>query len=175
MDFLATVIVLVGVWAGLVAVVRRNLQQREVARRLRARFIAIANDLVSKAEFPDAHARQLVELSRVPGGWLTRFMVCAFVMRIFGRPLRRGSGPTIEGVPVHLRAKYVEALLAFTLGDTYRCALLGRIVRGVYSWMADALNEIKPDVNAHATRVVVEQIGQVRKKAIPIERELVCA
>ena len=81
-SFLATSAVLTIVAAGLVLIIRRNLRQRATARKFRQIFIATADDLVGKAEFPDAHARHLVSMAAIPQGWLTRFMVLQMVRRM---------------------------------------------------------------------------------------------
>lgn len=165
MTFLAiSTVILALVWAGLVLLVRRNLRQRQRARDLRAQFIALADELVGRPGFPDAHAQQLVRMASLPQGWLTRFMVVVLLKQmLFGRGVssRRGL-PKIGQVPKALREKYVVAMLSFVLSDSYRCAILGRVVRGTYSWIGEALNEVAPDVNAHATRKVVEQISSVK-------------
>ena len=138
----------------LVLLLRRNLRQRTLARKLRAIFIATVDDLVGKPELPDAHSRQLAEFAAIPEGWITRYAVFAFLKAIVtGRRTFGVSGaPRLEQVPHNLRPKYVTAILALALSDSYRCALLGRIWRGAYGWVGEAVKEVKPDLNAHATR-----------------------
>lgn len=139
---------------------RRNLAQRAYARHLRAIFFAEANDLVGKQELPDAHARHLVAMASLHHGSLTRFMVFSLFLRIFtGKVAGQGrSELRVDRVPTQLRGKYVLAYLAFVWGDSYQCALYGPFFRGTNSWIRDAIDEVKPDVNAHATRNVVEQV-----------------
>lgn len=159
-----TVVVISAVLIGLI---RRNLRQRPRARELRAIFIAMADDLVSKPELPDAYAKQLAELAAVPGGWITRLMLMMSAKRVFtGTGLETEADLPLSGVPDQLRPKYVVAVLALTLSDTYRCAILGRIWRGTNAWVVDLFNEskrpdVKSDVNAHATRQMVGQITNV--------------
>jgi len=176
MSFLATTAILLLIWVSVVGLVRRNLRQRDDARKFRAIFETEASDLIGKAEFPDAHARQLLVMSKIPGGWLTRFMLFAILKQtILGRPVRRAAGPQIDQVPRQLQAKYVIALLAFILSDSYRCALFGRVIRGIYPWLRQALAEVKPDIHAHATRSVADQIGQARPpRRFGVEPELLC-
>ena len=164
MGFFLSAAIIIAASACIVMLVRRSLGDRETARKLRAAFISIANDLVGKPEFPDAHARQLVTLASVPEGWLTRYMVMVlFKEMLTGSKTgkRSAQSPRLEQLPDTLRAKYVTALLAYALSDSYRSALCGRIWRGAYSWIPDAVQEVKPDVNAHATRNVVEQMGYI--------------
>jgi hypothetical protein len=158
--------------------IRRNLRQRPKARELRTLFITTLNDLVGKPDFPDAHARQLVQMAALPQGWLTRFMVFQLVKSaVFGeRNRRKTPALSFEHVPHHLRALYVTAIFAFLWSDTYRCALFGRVVRSLNSWIMDAIQEVKPDVNAHATRSVVNLVNQVQApKAFARDDDLVCA
>ncbi len=174
----ALTVILVSV--GLVLLIRRNLRQRVLARRLRALFLSTAEDLIGKPEFPDRHARQLFEFSAIPGGWLTRYAVFVLLRQILtGKGPRRlhKDAPTFEQVPPQLRAKYVTAVLAFALSDSYRCAILGRIWRGANAWIMDAVNDVQPDVNAHATRSVVDQVGRVHapKHVKAVAQRLECA
>lgn len=161
--YISAAIIAVAVSSGLVFVIRRNLADREKSRHLRAIFVAAAGDLVGKPELPDAHARQLVMLANIPEGWLTRFMVLVLLKRMLvGAGQRRTQGiPIFDQVPANLRPQYVTALLSFALSDSYRCAIFGQIWRAAYGWVGDAVKEIKPDVNAHATRTVVEQMSSM--------------
>ncbi len=164
-SFVTTSLILIAVAVGLVLLVRRNLKQRELARKFRAIFIATANDLVGKHDFPDAHAKQLVAMASIPQGWLTRFIVfVTFRDMIWGRSGTRkpNNAPKLEQVPPNLRALYITAIFSLLISDSFRCALFGRVVRSTHRWLFDAVAEVKPDVNAHATKEVVEQIGQVR-------------
>ena len=174
-SFVMTSIILTLAFAGVVLMIRRNLRQRENARKLRDLFISTANDLVGKPEFPEAHARQLVEMASLPQGWLTRFMMFRFVSNaMFGeKPRSKASATSLEHVPHNLRALYITAIFAFLLSDSYRCALLGRVVRSMNSWLFDALEEARPDVNAHATRAVVNLVNQAHgPKRRELEEEL---
>ena len=176
--FVSTGLILTLTAVGLVLLVRRNLKQRELARKFRQIFIATANDLVGKHDFPDTHAKQLVEIAAIPEGWLTRFIVfTTFRDMIWGRSGKRkpSDGPKLDQVPAHLRALYITAIFSLLISDSFRCALIGRVVRSTHRWLFDALQEVKPDVNAHATKEVVEQVGQVRipRRFVP-ERELAC-
>lgn len=181
MSFYTTASIVTGlVSIGLVLLVRRNLRQRAIARRLRKVFISLAEDLVSKPEFPEAHARQLVEFSAIPSGWLTRFAVFVLLKQIFtgsGVRSKTRDKPKVEQVPENLRAKYVMAILAFALSDSYRCAILGRVWRGANPWIIEAVRNVKPDVNAHATRSVVEQVARVHapKHVKAVAQRLECA
>lgn len=160
---LASAIVII-VSIGLVLLVRRNLRQRTTARRFRAIFISAAEDLVSKPDFPAEHAKQLADAAAIPQGWITRFMVVSLLKEMFlgkssNDPLRTLS---FEKVPKHLRTKYVVAIFSLALGDSYRCALLGRLWRGANLWVLQGVKEPKVDVDAHATRRMVEQVNYVR-------------
>lgn len=174
MSVLGTAIVLIGVSAGLVSLIRTNLNQRQHARKLRAIYIAEANDLVGKPDFPDAHARLLVDMATLPPGWVTRYFVFRLVKDLFRAPkkARRRDAANLGQIPVHLQKKFVLATLAFALSDSYRCALLGRIFRASNNWIVDAVREPKPDVNAHATQIVIERVAQVRVPHRGREREL---
>lgn len=164
MGFVGTAAVLVVVSAGLVFVIRKNLEQREIARRLREIFIQEATDLVAKPELPDKHARQLVNMASIPQGWITRLFVLRFVKHLFFGPserTRRPDAPRLEDVPSALRKKYVLAILAFTLSDSYRCVIFGHVFRATNDWLGDAVKEPKSDVDAHATRNVIDQVSQI--------------
>jgi len=177
-NFVGTSLILVLVSVGLVLLVRRNLRQRELARKLRDIFVSAAEDLVGKADLPDAHARQLMMSAAIPGGWITRYMVyMLFRQIVFGTNASQGSNKlSITKVPPQLRAKYVTALLALVLSDSYRCAILGRIWRGANNWIFDAIKEVKPDVDAHATKFVVEQVTRVHApRWLEAEHKLVTA
>lgn len=178
-SFVTISLILIAVAVGLVLLVRRNLKQRALARKFREIFITTASDLVGKHDFPDAHAQQLVTMASVPQGWLTRVMVFVMIRDLIwgrsGKP-RSSKGPKLEQVPPHLRALYITAIFSMLIGDSFRCALFGRVVRSTHRWLFDALAEVKPDVNAHATKEVVEQVAQVRvpRRFVP-DPELVCA
>lgn len=162
MQFLGSALILIMVSLGLVGLIHRNLRQRDDARMHRKKFISIADDLISKAELPDAAARFLVTLASVPGGWLTRAMAWMVIREIFtGQRVRNKDPIRLETIPEHLRVKFVVAILSIALSDSYRCALLGRIWRGANPWVLDAIGDPKPDANAHATRHVVEQASAV--------------
>ncbi len=178
-SFVTTSLILIAVAVGLVLLVRRNLNQRALSRKFREIFITAASDLVSKHDFPDAHAKHLVTMAAVPQGWLTRVMVLLmFRDMIWGRSGQRkpSSGPKLEQVPPHLRALYIRAIFSFLIGDSFRCALFGRVVRSTHRWLFDAIAEVKHDVNAHATREIVEQVAQVGvPRRFAPEPELLCA
>lgn len=148
----------------LILLIRRNLRQRGLAREFRAIFIAEANDLIGKPEFPDEHARHLIEFAAIPQGWITRYMVMVLIRGMFtGHSVKpRSNSLKLDQVPHNLRAKYVMAILALGLSDSYRCALLGRIWRGAYGWVPQAVKQVKPDVEAHATRLMVGQMFNVQ-------------
>lgn len=159
--------ILVAVAAALIWLVRTNLQQREISRRLRIVFIAEAGDLIGKPEFPDAHARMLASMASIPQGWATRFFVIALAKRLlFGESSAGTDGPRLEQVPSNLRRKYVLAMLAFVLSDSYRCVIFGRIFRATNSWIGAAVDEPKEDVNAHATKVVIEQVSRASARKV---------
>lgn len=164
MGFVGIAAVLLLVSVGLVAIIRKNLAQRELSRKLRATFIQEANDLVSKSDFPAAHARLLISMSSLPEGWATRLYVTYLATQLLGfsksRP--RAGAPKIDQVPPHLRKKFVVAMLAFALSDSYRAVIFGHIFRSTNSWITDALSEPKADVEAHATRNVIERVVQVQ-------------
>ncbi|HCJ20252.1 MAG TPA: hypothetical protein DHV64_01685 [Erythrobacter sp.] len=161
MGFWSTAAVLVAVSVALVALVRKNLEQRELARKLRDVFIAEANDLVAKPEFPDEHAKLFINMASIPQGWATRFYVATLAKRLFfGRRERASAAPKFDSVPQSLRKKYVLAMLAFALSDSYRCVVFGHIFRATNSWLGEAVKEPKRDVNAHATRIVIDQVSQ---------------
>jgi hypothetical protein len=178
MSFVGTATALVAVSAGLVFVIRKNLEQRALARKLREIFIQEANDLVAKAEFPEAHARLLINMASIPQGWMTRFLVAALAKELFfGKSARkRRDAPSLEQVPPNLRKKFVLAILAFTLSDSYRCVIFGHVMRATNNWLGDAVREPKADVNAHATRNVIEQVAQIpSRQARHREPELLSA
>ena len=163
MSFVLEAVVVVAVTAGLVASVRRNLRHRPKARKLRNLYVSIADDLVGKPEFPDAHARLLAEVSAIPEGWLTRAMVFILLKEmIFGKGKKSPPRFRLDDVPPELQVKFATAVLALVLSDSYRCAVLGRLWRGANLWVIDAVKEPRPDANAHSTRRVVEQVGHVR-------------
>lgn len=158
-------LVVLSVWLGLVLLIRRNLRQREKARRYRTVFVSVAEDLISKPEFPDRHAKNLAEMSAFPEGWITRFMVIILLKEMLVGKSRRRRGPpkfNVEDVPQNLRVKYVVAIFAFALGDSYRCAILGRMWRAANPWVGEAIDSPKVDVNAHATTRMVDQVSRVR-------------
>lgn len=162
-SFVASCLAVLIISAGLVLLIRRNLRQREAARRWRNTFMSLASDLVSKPEFPEAQAKQLTMLAVIPGGWLTRYMVAVLFRRMITghEPKSSASKIELEQIPVALRTKYVAAIFAVAISDSYRCALLGRIWRGAYSWTFEAAGNAKPDVTAHATRSVISQVSHV--------------
>ncbi|GGZ02581.1 hypothetical protein GCM10011614_17070 [Novosphingobium colocasiae] len=83
---------------------------------------------------------------------------------------------SVHRIPVQYRARYVTAIFAFLLSDTYRCALFGRVVRSAIPWLKAAIQEVKPDVNAHATQTIVERVSEYHPAKRFEERELaVCA
>jgi hypothetical protein len=151
----------VGSLVGLTLLIRRTLRQRPEARKFRSIFISVAEDLIGKPEFPEAHARHLIVMSSSREGWLTRFMVAAMLKEIItGQPLRRSADAlSLDLVPANLRAKYAVAILTFAMSDSYHCAIFGRIWRGANSWISEAITDVKPDVDAHATRSVVARVN----------------
>lgn len=160
MGFLVTAAILVAVSVVLVLLVRKNLEHRQKSRKLRELFVSEASDLVAKPEFPAVHAEFLIGMASIPQGWATRFYVTTLGKRLLSRKGNsRGTAPNIEQVPKQLRKKYVVAILAFALSDSYRCVIFGRIFRATHSWLGEALREPKPDVDAHATRAVIEQVS----------------
>lgn len=170
MGFLGTAILLVAVAVALIWIVRTNLAHRQLSRNLRVIFINEASDLIGKPEFPDRHAKMLAGMAGIPQGWSTRFLVLTLFKRmLFGETNVGSKGPNIEQVPPQLRKKYVLAMLAFTLSDSYRCVFFGRIFRATNSWISAAIEEPKGDVDAHATKAVIEQVTLVsaRKSAAP--------
>lgn len=177
MEFWGTAIILVAVAAGLVALIRKNLEQRDLSRRLRTIFISEANDLVGKPEFPSAHAQMLVSMAGFPEGWVTRFFVANLVRRLLiGRSDRVTSGPKMEQVPFNLRKKYVLAMLSFALSDSYRSVIFGHIFRATNSWLTEAIKEPKGDISAHATQTVIEQVSQASvKRSTHKESEMAAA
>lgn len=162
--FLEASLVVIVVSTFLVQLVRRNLRQRPMARRYREMYVRFANELVGDTRFPDAHAKQLVGVTKLPEGWLTRFMVAKLLHEMILGKDSKPKGPPFDEVPPELRAKYIAALLALAIADSYRCALLGRVWRGANLWVLDAVEQPKPDVNAHATRRVIEQVSSVRPR-----------
>ena len=64
-----------------------------------------------------------------------------------------------------LRPRYVVALLTLALSDSYYSLILGPFWRAANSWIVDALSEVKPDVNAHATQAVIRQVWNVPERA----------
>lgn len=170
MGFLGTAGLLVAVAVALIWIIRTNLEQREVSRQLRTIFIAEASDLIGKPEFPDRHAKMLAAMSGFPQGWSTRFIVLTLLKRMLvGEGKATSDGPSIEQVPHQLRKKYVLAMLAFALSDSYRCVLFGRIFRATNTWISSAIAEPKEDVNAHATKAVIDQVSlaSARKATTP--------
>lgn len=162
MQFLGSALILVMVSLCLVGIINRALRQRDDARMYRKKFIALADDLVSKAELPDAAAHFLVTLASVPGGRLTRAMSIMVIREIIsGQRIHTKDPIRLETIPEQLRVKFVVAILSIALSDSYHCALLGRIWRGANPWVFDAIGDPKPDANAHATRRVVEQASSV--------------
>jgi len=176
MSFLTAAVVLTAIAAALVLLIRKNLEQRDTARKLRAIFIAEANDLVAKPDFPAKHARMLTEMSAVPQGWITRYFVFKLTKELFGGKANvRVEAPSINQVPDQYLQKYVLAILALALSDSYRCVIFGRIFRTTNQWIVDAIEEPKPDVRAHATRIVVEQVAQYGERKALSSREFAVA
>ena len=175
MGYAGLAAVLIAVSAGVVFLIRKNLAQRERARALRTMFIEQANDLVAKPEFPDAHARMLIDMSSLPEGWATRLFVARLAKHLFfgqsGRT-RAVAAPKLDQVPHGLRRKYVLAILAFALSDSYRCVIFGHIFRATNSWLNDAVKEPKSDVDAQATRNVIDQVAQMPTHRKVRQREL---
>jgi hypothetical protein len=149
---------LLAAWAFMIFCMRETLRLRPRARLYRAKFIEAANDLVGKAEFPHGHAEHLLMLASFRPGWVTRGMVLMLAKRaILGGRDRKGA-LKFESIPESLRARYVTAILAFALADSYHSAAFGRVFRTINSWMIDGVRDVKPDVGAHATRRVIEQV-----------------
>jgi hypothetical protein len=169
MGFLETAGLLVAVAVVLIWAIRTNLEQREISRHLRTIFITEASDLIGKPEFPDRHALMLAGMSALPQGWATRFFVLTlFKQFLFSEKKKRSTGPNFEQVPHQLRKKYVLAMLAFALSDSYRCVFFGRIFRATNSWISEAVEEPKEDINAHATKVVIEQVSLASSRKSPM-------
>ena len=176
MSFLSAAMVLIAVSIALVVMIRKNLSQRETARKFRTIFIAQANDLVAKPDFPEKHARMLTEMSAIPQGWITRYFVASLAKNLFfGSSKKKIDAPSLDQVPDQYLNKYVLALLSLALSDSYRCVILGRIFRITNSWIGEAIEEPKPDVRAHATRIVIEQVVQYGERKGLSTRELVAA
>src|SRR3546814_1468561 len=131
MSFVGTATVLIGVSVGFVLLVRKILDHRERARALRAIFISEANDLVGKPEFPDSHARLLIGMAAIPPGWATRYFVFRLVRDLFWARKKSSARnlPRLEQVPTNLQRKFVLAMFAFALSDSYRCVIFGRVFR----------------------------------------------
>lgn len=161
MTFFVLLVLLIGAYLLIDSFVRRAIRQRPLARHYRAIFIARADDLVGKPEFPSEHAHFLVYISRCSGGVLTGYMTRELVRRMFTGGSRTNSkiNLSVERVPSALRQRYVEALLAFILSDSYFSVFYGPIYRAANPWIKYALKEVKPDVDAHATRAVVDELA----------------
>ena len=174
MNVFVTAITLIAIALGLVFLVRTNLENRAAARKLREVFIAQAHDLVAKPEFPDAHAKLLIGMASIPQGWATRYFVTRLAGELLwaGKRTNNGDLPKLEQVPQQLQKKFVLAMLAFTLSDSYRCVIFGRIFRATNSWLHDAVQEPKPDVNAHATRNVIVQVAQMSNRKVDHHPEM---
>lgn len=166
MGFVGNAAVLLLVSAGLVTMIRKNLAQRELSRKLREIFIQEASDLVAKADFPAAHARLFIGMSSLPEGWATRLHVSYLFAELIGisKKRSRADAPSVEQVPAHLRKKFVVAMLAFALSDSYRAVIFGHIFRATNRWITDAVREPQTDVEAHATRNVIEKVVQVQAR-----------
>jgi hypothetical protein len=176
MAFLYTTVVLTVVSVGLILMIRKDLRQREIARKLRTTFIAQADDLVAKPDFPDKHARMLTEMAAIPQGWITRYFVIILVKNLFwSSPKDTIDAPSLDQVPEQYLKKYVIALLALALSDSYRSVIFGRIFRTTNSWIVAAIEEPKSDVRAHATRIVIEQVAQYGGRKWLSHRELALA
>lgn len=144
-----------------ILLIRRNLGQRARARHFRQIFVTAADDLIGKAELPDAHARQLLLLVGAPLGIGTRIMVLLTLFRALTgkRVLADSKGDSsLERVPQQLLEKYVRAILAFIISDSYHSAFFGPIFRAGNGWIFDAIREVKPDVRAHATKHIVASV-----------------
>lgn len=177
MNFLNIAIILIVVSVALVALIRKNLEQRIVSRKLRSIFINEAYDLIAKPEFPEAHAKMLVGMSAMPGGWITRVMVMLMIRNLFwsSSKVKKHDGPKIEQVPKSLQKKFVLAMLAFSLSDSYRCVIFGRIYRTTNNWLTDAIEEPKGDVYAHATSNVIGQVVEMQSRKAILQKELQAA
>lgn len=175
MSFINIAVVMAAGFFALVLLIRKNLQQRETSRKLRQIFIAEAEDLVGKPDFPQRYAEMLVDAADIPQGWLTRFFVFKLVKELFWGRTNRGKeyNLKIEEIPTSLQRKYVLAILALALSDSYRCVIFGRVFRATNSWIGDAVREPKPDVNAHATRDVIQQVAQMQLRKGIGQRELI--
>lgn len=160
MSFIIAILIAAAVSAFGSFALGRNLRRRKLARQIAETFFAIADDLVGKEEFPKEHAALLVTMSSLRPGMLTRFVVVKFLVGLFtGMPPAMPKSPlSIDRVPHNLRKQYVRAMLSFIISDSFRCALLGPVFRRANGWIEQALKEIEPDVNAHATRAVTDQI-----------------
>lgn len=174
MNFLNIAIILTLASVALVLLIRKNLEHRTASRKLRAIFISEANDLVGKPEFPEDIARMLVGMSALPGGWATRFFVLSMIKNLFwvSKNTTDKDALKIDQIPKQLQKKFVLAMLAFALSDSYRCVIFGRIFRTTNNWLTDAIKEPKVDIYAHATRDVIGQVFQMQSRKSAVDKEL---
>jgi len=151
--------------------IRRNLKHRDKARYYRKIFISTADDLIGKADLPDAHARQLLTLAGSPLGMGTRIMILILIYRAIrghSNQSHKISDASFEKIPAHLLELYVRAIFAFIISDSYHSAIFGPIFRAANGWIFDGVREVKPDIRAHATRYMVDSV--VHAEAIRIFR-----
>lgn len=149
--------------------IRRSLAQRESARRYRSIFIAAADDLLGKSEIPDVLAQHIVMGARLPAGWISRFMVVRLVFRFaLGKRFRRPNSEALAfaaafaGLPRGLKERYAVALLSLAISDSYRSSFFGAVWRAINGWTLEAVKDVGPDVNGHATKNIVVQVADTR-------------
>lgn len=159
MGFWGTAILLIALATAVIMIVRTSLNNRALSRDLRAIFICQVEKMIVDPRLPEGHARLLLAMVDLPECLTTR----NYVLSLFGRIIvsetpRPAISPRIEELPVQLRKQYVLAMLSFALADSYRCVVLGRIFRAANNWVLAAVEKPKPDVNAHATKVIVQNV-----------------
>lgn len=170
--FLLSASTMIFVAYGLYGIIRRNLRQRSHARRVRRIFLVLTNRLLKDPELPKEEAEYLVRLASVPEGWMTRGVLGIMAKRVlFGKRRRRKPKRAMGGkhVPKHLRQDFTRATFALILADSYRCAVLGHVLRAIVPWLQDAVNEIEPDdVGAHSTVRIMRDVRH-RMAKVPYE------
>ena len=160
MSYLIAAAIMIALTVAIYKLVERNLAEREVARNYRKVFLEAAHKLVANENFPKDRAELLISLAGSRPGWITRTMMFLMLKRAFvGRPASGMGSQWLKRLPQETHTTFAVAVIAFSLADSYHCALLGRFFRAAYPWLDELTRAPETtDVNAQATSRVVYEV-----------------